>query len=132
MAKHLLTLESMTEDWGASINFRREWRRRWVKTPGIFGSKCFVRYNYGDALEVQHCGHQTALWPFTGAITWHDGSRTSLITTPSGRGFQKALDCQFWTFILWTRHLGISIWPDGWISPCEGAPIGHPDLPCES
>lgn len=46
-------------------------------------------WNHVSGWQVQHCGHQTANWPYTCA---HADGRT--LVAPSGRGFRRLADAQ--------------------------------------
>ena len=62
----------------------------WIRREGVYG-KCGGRwYLGGTGYFVEHCGHPTALWPYTGVRP--DGST---VTGPCGKlTFGKLAECQ--------------------------------------
>lgn len=56
--------------------------------PGKGGS-----YFHLSGWSVHHCGHSTALYPYTAIDPLHPGST---VVAPSGRGFRRLAEAQAW------------------------------------
>ena len=62
----MITLEQFEHDLAICPRTRQTWKRAWERTPGPLGSTCGAEWRHRTLpIVVKHCGHQTALRPYT-------------------------------------------------------------------
>lgn len=96
-----LTFSEFRSELERNARFRKRWKSQWTREQGIPGYTTLgCKYRHCTGIEVQHCGHPTALRPWYAYLP--DGAR---VIHGDFYAFRHLEDCRVAAFVLWWNQL---------------------------